>query len=48
MSPYIRQNEYVERTINEQRIRLFIVAGIPTSTKFVTQTRKEIGVNLLF
>ncbi|KAJ1344676.1 hypothetical protein BSLG_000199 [Batrachochytrium salamandrivorans] len=42
-SPYIRQNEYVERTMTEQRIRLYIIAGIPESTQFATKTRKEIG-----
>ncbi|KAK6099580.1 mRNA-decapping enzyme subunit 2 [Batrachochytrium dendrobatidis] len=42
-SPYIRQNEYVERTMSEQHIRLYIIAGIPESTEFSTKTRKEIG-----
>ncbi|KAI8923571.1 Dcp2, box A domain-containing protein, partial [Entophlyctis helioformis] len=42
-SPYIRQNEYIERTIQQQRIRLYIIAGIPETTTFATRTRKEVG-----
>eukprot|EP00842_Homolaphlyctis_polyrhiza_P003023 jgi/Hompol1/3721/HPOL_003336-RA len=42
-SPNIRSNEYIERTISEQKIRLYIIAGIPETTVFTTQTRKEIG-----
>ncbi|KAI9364958.1 Dcp2, box A domain-containing protein [Zopfochytrium polystomum] len=34
---------FIERTIREQRIRLYIVPGVPESTSFLTQTRKEIG-----
>ena len=42
-SSYLRPNEYIERTIKEQKIRLYILMGIPASTLFETQTRKEIG-----
>ncbi|KAJ3206576.1 mRNA-decapping enzyme subunit 2, partial [Dinochytrium kinnereticum] len=43
ISGLIRENEYVERTIKEQRIRLYIITGVSESTNFSTQTRKEIG-----
>ncbi|KAJ3070088.1 mRNA-decapping enzyme subunit 2, partial [Rhizoclosmatium hyalinum] len=36
-------NEHVERTMKEQRIRLYIIRGVPEQTVFLTQTRKEIG-----
>ncbi|KAJ3408901.1 mRNA-decapping enzyme subunit 2, partial [Chytridiales sp. JEL 0842] len=39
----IKENDYVERTMKEQRIRLYIITGVPESTVFTTQTRKEIG-----
>lgn len=43
-SGYLRENEYVERVIRGQRIRLFILSGLLEDTEFITQTRKEIGV----
>ncbi|KAI8912037.1 Dcp2, box A domain-containing protein [Powellomyces hirtus] len=43
ISPYLRENEYVERTIKGQRIRLYILTGVPEDTIFIPQTRKEIG-----
>ncbi|KAJ3143880.1 mRNA-decapping enzyme subunit 2, partial [Irineochytrium annulatum] len=43
ISAHIRENEYVERTMKDQRIRLYIITGVPETTTFVTQTRKEIG-----
>ncbi|KAI8914515.1 Dcp2, box A domain-containing protein [Gorgonomyces haynaldii] len=42
-SPFIRQNEYIERKMNDQKSRLYIISGISEDTRFVTQTRKEIG-----
>ncbi|KAI9094939.1 Dcp2, box A domain-containing protein, partial [Phlyctochytrium arcticum] len=43
ITPFLRVNEYVERTIKGQRIRLYIVTGVPETTTFIPQTRKEIG-----
>ncbi|KAJ3153665.1 mRNA-decapping enzyme subunit 2 [Geranomyces michiganensis] len=43
IGPYLRVNEYVERTIKGQRIRLYILTGVPEDTVFMPQTRKEIG-----
>ncbi|KAJ3264873.1 mRNA-decapping enzyme subunit 2 [Chytriomyces hyalinus] len=39
----LRTEEFVERTMKEQRIRLYVIRGVPESTAFLTQTRKEIG-----
>lgn len=44
-SVYLREKEYVEARIHGQLIRLYIISGIDESVEFVTQTRKEIGVN---
>jgi hypothetical protein len=46
ISMYIREGEYIERVINDQTVRLYIVSGINEDIKFTTQTRKEIGVFL--
>ncbi|KAJ3134883.1 mRNA-decapping enzyme subunit 2 [Physocladia obscura] len=43
-SSMLSPKEYVERTIKEQRIRLYIIRGVSETTEFLTQTRKEIGV----
>ncbi|KAJ1032486.1 hypothetical protein NDA16_000510 [Ustilago loliicola] len=36
-------NDYLDLTMREQRIRLYIVPGVKESTKFETLTRKEIS-----
>lgn len=36
-------DHFIEITIREQKLRMYLVAGIPTDTNFVTQTRQEIG-----
>ncbi|PLW24493.1 hypothetical protein PCASD_03423 [Puccinia coronata f. sp. avenae] len=36
-------DHFIEITIREQRLRMYLVTGIPNDTKFVTQTRQEIG-----
>ncbi|KAJ3080687.1 mRNA-decapping enzyme subunit 2 [Quaeritorhiza haematococci] len=43
VSPYIHESQYIERTMREQRIRLYMAVGVPENAEFVTQTRKEIG-----
>jgi hypothetical protein len=43
-SPYLRENEYLERKIHDQNVRLYMISGIDESEEFITQTRKEIGV----
>ncbi|CAI2167837.1 9478_t:CDS:2 [Funneliformis geosporum] len=42
ISPLIKEQDYVELTIREQRIRLYIVVGVPEETEFCPKTRKEI------
>ncbi|KAG0342599.1 mRNA-decapping enzyme subunit 2 [Podila horticola] len=43
ISSRITDEDYVELTKNDQRIRLYIVKGVPEDTVFETQTRKEIS-----
>ncbi|ORZ17993.1 DCP2-domain-containing protein [Absidia repens] len=43
ISPLLRKNEYIEITMREQRIRLYIISGVPEDTPFTPQTRKEIS-----
>jgi len=38
------EDQYIEITLKEQRIRLYIVPGVSEETGFETQTRKEISV----
>lgn len=35
--------DYFELTQREQRIRLYVIAGVPSDTPFATQTRREIS-----
>ncbi|KAI9321574.1 Dcp2, box A domain-containing protein [Dichotomocladium elegans] len=42
ISPLI-SNIYLEKTIHDQSIRLYVVHGVPENTDFQTQTRKEIS-----
>lgn len=44
ISPLIKEQDYVELTIREQRIRLYIVVGVSEDTEFCPKTRKEISV----
>ncbi|KAG0328342.1 mRNA-decapping enzyme subunit 2 [Dissophora globulifera] len=39
----IKDEDYVEQTIKDQRIRLYIIKGVTESTVFEPQTRKEIS-----
>lgn len=42
ISPHLDVNEFLESTINDQLVRLYIVKNIPMSTKFQPRTRCEI------
>ena len=42
ISKMIDKNEFIESTINDQMLRLYIVSGIPHDTKFQPRTRNEI------
>ena len=39
--------DYLELTMREQKVRLYIVPGVSESTPMVTQTRREISVRVL-
>ncbi|KAF9102466.1 mRNA-decapping enzyme subunit 2 [Mortierella sp. AM989] len=39
----IKHDDYVEQTIKDQRIRLYIIKSVPEDTVFEPQTRKEIS-----
>ncbi|KAF9386430.1 mRNA-decapping enzyme subunit 2 [Podila verticillata] len=43
ISSRLTDEDYVELTKNDQRIRLYIIKGVPEDTVFETQTRKEIS-----
>ena len=43
MTPFLRSDDYLEITRGGKNIRLYIVRGVPESTVFETQTRKEIS-----
>ncbi|KAG0091019.1 mRNA-decapping enzyme subunit 2 [Podila epicladia] len=43
ISSRVTNEDYVELTKNDQRIRLYIIKGVPEDTVFETQTRKEIS-----
>jgi mRNA-decapping enzyme subunit 2 len=40
-------SDFMELTMREQKIRLYIVPGVDESTQFETLTRKEISVSTL-
>lgn len=42
-SAYLVPKDYIERTIKDKRIRLYILLNVPKNTVFETRTRKEIG-----
>lgn len=44
MSSLVKEENYVETVAREQRVKLYIVAGVPEDTIFETHTRKEISV----
>lgn len=45
---YISLDEWLESTINDQFVRLYIIKGIPTNTKFQPKTRFEIRACVWF
>lgn len=44
MGPLLKKSDYIEITIREQRIRLYIIQGVSEDTQFMPRTRKEISV----
>lgn len=47
IGPLLKKTDYIELTMREQRIRLYIIQGVPEDTQFIPRTRKEISVSLL-
>ncbi|CEP12179.1 hypothetical protein [Parasitella parasitica] len=43
IGPLLKKPDYIELTMREQRIRLYIVQGVPEDTQFIPRTRKEIS-----
>ncbi|KAI3936512.1 hypothetical protein MKW92_053025 [Papaver armeniacum] len=43
ISKLLKIDEYIEVTIGEQRVRLYIIAGVKDDTVFAPQTKKEIS-----
>ncbi|KAL0080287.1 DCP2-domain-containing protein [Phycomyces blakesleeanus] len=43
VEPLLKQQDYIELTMREQRIRLYLIVGVPEDTDFVPRTRKEIS-----
>ncbi|XP_065337600.1 m7GpppN-mRNA hydrolase [Cloeon dipterum] len=42
ISPYLRENDFLEHVHNDQLIRLYIISGVPSDTSFKPSTRCEI------
>lgn len=45
IGPLLKKPDYIELTMREQRIRLYIIQGVPEDTQFIPRTRKEISVS---
>ncbi|KAI0530549.1 hypothetical protein KFK09_000093 [Dendrobium nobile] len=43
ISKLLNMNDYIEVVIREQRVRLYIIAGVKEDTAFAPQTKKEIS-----
>ena len=44
----INPHDVIEMSIKEQKISLYIVAGVPEDFHFQTRTRKEISVSFTY
>lgn len=40
----LNKDEYIEQTFGQQRVRLYIIAGVKDDTAFAPLTKKEISV----
>lgn len=47
ITPYLDPENYVEITLREQRIRLYIICGVAEESEFIPRTRKEISVSVM-
>lgn len=48
MSEFLDKDEYIELIFGQQRVRLYIVAGVKDDTSFAPLTKKEISVRISF
>lgn len=46
LSSQLRPDDFIEMSIKEQRITLYVVGGVPEDYLFQTRTRKEISVRI--
>lgn len=44
VSKLLNKDEYIEKIFGQQRVRLYIIAGVRDDTAFAPQTKKEISV----
>lgn len=44
VSKFLNKDEYLEVIFGQQRVRLYIIAGVKDDTSFAPQTKKEISV----
>lgn len=44
VSKFLKKDEYIEMIFGQQRVRLYIVAGVKEGTLFAPLTKKEISV----
>lgn len=44
VSKLLSKDDYIEMIFGQQRVRLYIVAGVKDDTPFAPQTKKEISV----
>lgn len=44
VSKLLKKDEYIELIFGQQRVRLYIIAGVKDDTHFAPQTKKEISV----
>lgn len=45
VSKLLQKDQFIEITFGEQRVRLYIIAGVKEDTSFAPQTKKEISVS---
>ena len=48
VSGLLSKEEYIEVIFGQQRVRLYIIAGVTDDTAFAPLTKKEISVGFLF
>jgi len=48
VSNLLNKDKYIEKIFGQQRVRLYVIAGVKDDTAFAPLTKKEISVCLLF